>query len=90
MKSQAPWLTHNHSFGQLAAMVSEQSEMIQRIDANTYVFSQAPLSYGTVLTRLQRGGRGQRRRRAKRAASLLVARFGESMAHSENVWCSRE
>lgn len=25
------------SFGQLAAMVSEQSEMIQRIDANTYV-----------------------------------------------------
>ena len=26
-----------HSFGQLAAMVSEQSEMIQRIDANTYV-----------------------------------------------------
>lgn len=26
-----------HSFGQLAGMVSEQSEMIQRIDANTYV-----------------------------------------------------
>lgn len=26
-----------NSFGQLAAMVSEQSEMIQRIDANTYV-----------------------------------------------------
>jgi hypothetical protein len=25
------------SFGQLAAMVSEQSEMIERIDANTYV-----------------------------------------------------
>jgi hypothetical protein len=30
------------SFGQLASMVSEQSEMIQRIDANTYV----PLALG--------------------------------------------
>ena len=30
-------LTAICSFGQLAAMVSEQSEMIQRIDANTYI-----------------------------------------------------
>jgi hypothetical protein len=31
------------SFGQLAAMVSEQSEMIERIDANTYVGPAVPV-----------------------------------------------
>jgi hypothetical protein len=76
------------SFGQLAAMVSEQSEMIQRIDANTYV--PAGLVCGRELRAdlSQRRGGGQRRGGAKRAAQVLVPCLGQPVADSQDVWCT--
>jgi hypothetical protein len=75
------------SFGQLAAMVSEQSEMIERIDANTYV-GPAVLAWWHLTNLQQRRRRGQRRGGAEGAAQILVPSLGQPMAHSQDVWCS--
>lgn len=67
--------------------------MIQRIDANTYVF--LPPAVRRLARELladrqpraaQRRGRGQRRGRAEGAAALLVPRLEQPVADSKDVW----
>lgn len=78
-------------FGQLASMVSEQREQIERIDANTeYVIFGVLLIEVTLLTLALQRCCGQRPRRTKGTAKVLEPRIKQSLVNSQDVWSAND